>query len=108
MVDITLYRSVLEPVVTFFTAIVVGGVATTAAVQMLKLDFLGGIAKRYPRLTNLAVSLLASVVAVYNSSLELVIHGFWQTMAFAVGIFVVAAITYNNVVKTNESSATRL
>lgn len=106
--DISVYRSVLEPVVTFFTAIIVGGVGTTAAVQLLKLDILGGVAKKYPRLTNVVVSLIASLVAVYNSSLDLVIHGVWQTVAFAIGIFVVAAITYNNVVKTSDESSTRL
>lgn len=106
--DITLYRSVLEPVVTFFTALVVSGVATTAAVQILKLDVLGGLAKKYPRLTNAVVSLLATIVAVYNSTLDLVINGTWQMVAFAVGVFVVAAITYNNVIKTNDESSTRL
>lgn len=106
--DIALFRSVLEPIVTFFTALVVGGVATTAAVQLLKLDILGGFAKRYPRITNAIVSFLATLVAVYNSSLDLVISGFWQTAAFAVGVFVVAAITYNNVIKTNDDSSTRL
>lgn len=106
--DIALYRSVLEPVVTFFTALVVSGVATTAAVQIFKLPFFGSVAKKYPRLTNAIVSLLASIVAVYNSNLDLVIHGVWQTVAFAAGVFVVAAITYNNVVKAGEDSTTRL
>lgn len=106
--DIALYRSVLEPIVTFFTALVVSGVSSTVAVQLLKMDFAGGVAKRFPRISNAVVSFLASIIAVYNSNLDLVINGFWQTVAFAVGVFVVAAITYNNVIKTNDDSSTKL
>lgn len=100
-------REALNAIITFFTALVGTGVATTFAVQLLK-QFAGDFAKKYPRLTNAGVSLVASIVVVYNSSLDLVIHGFWQTFAFAVGVFVLAAITYNNVIKSNDDSSTRL
>lgn len=100
-------REALNSIVTFFTALVGTGVATTFAVQLLK-QFAGSFAKTHPRITNAVVSFIASVVVVYNSSLDLVIQGFWQTFAFAVGVFVLAAITYNNVIKTNDDSSTKL
>lgn len=107
--DIALYRSVLEPVVTFFVALVASGVTTTVAVQILKLPLFGKIAAKYPRFSTAVVAFLATLVAVYNSTLELVITNGWQVAAFAAGVFIVAVVTYNNAFKAGSSlESTRL
>lgn len=92
-------------VVDFLQTILVGGVATTLAVQFLKSHLIPVQFERYPRLTAFAVSVLATGVAVWQKC-EDVVAGCQSLVqqpldyaAAVLGVFLIAVVTYNNVLK---------
>lgn len=91
----------MEQVINFIQVLLVGGFATTIAVQFLKSNFIPVQFQKYPRLTAFGVSILATVVAVWQQC-QNVVAG-CQTLlqqpldyvAATIGIFLVAIVTYN-------------
>lgn len=92
-------------VVEFIQTILVGGVATTLAVQFLKSNFIPVQFEKYPRLTAFAVSIVATIVAVWQKCQDVVAG--CQTLlqqpldyaAAVAGIFLIAVVAYNNVLR---------
>lgn len=97
-------------VIDFIQVILVGGIATTIAVQFLKSNFIPVQFEKYPRLTAFGVSLLATAVAVWQQCQNIVAG--CQTLlqqpldyASAVaGIFLIAVVTYNAVLRDKPRS----
>lgn len=106
--DLSLYKAVLEPVVQLFSGILLSGVATTTATQLLKLNFIPIPVTKYPRLSAAVVAVLASLVTIYNTNLELVLDNWVQVVAFMVGVFITSVVVYNAVIKTGEDSPNKL
>lgn len=95
-------------VIDFIQVILVGGVATTIAVQFLKSNFIPVQFSKYPRLTAFGVSLLATGVAVWQQCQNIVAG--CQTLlqqpldyaAAVAGIFLIAVATYNAVLRDKQ------
>lgn len=96
--DLATLREILKPFVEFFAAIVLSGAATTAATEIMKLRAIFIPAGRYPRITAAVVSVIASLVAFYTTSLNVVFNTFWAWLFMAVGTLIMSAITYNHLV----------
>lgn len=106
--ELEYYRQVLAPIIQLFSALFLSGAATTAATQIGKMGFIPLPVQKYPRVSAAITSVIATLVAVYSSNLNLVVHSFWEIASFAVGVFILSTITYNNVIKTNDDSVTKL
>jgi len=97
-------------VIEFLQVILVGGVTTTLAVQFLKSNFIPVQFEKYPRLTAFGVSVLATVVAVWQKCQDVVAG--CQTLlqqpldyaAAVAGIFLIAVVTYNAVLRDKPQS----
>lgn len=92
-------------VVEFIQTILVGGVATTLAVQFLKSNFIPVQFEKYPRLTAFGAALVATGVAVWQKCAD-VVEGcqalLQQPLDYAAavaGIFLIAVVAYNNVLR---------
>lgn len=83
--------------------ILVGGVATTLAVQFLKSKVIPVEFQRFPRLSALGVSVVAAVIAAYqqcsDGSCSALVNQPIDYAGAVAGIFIVAVVTYNNVLK---------
>lgn len=99
MLEIIALRAVLEPFIAVFGAIILSGTATVIATQIMKLKIVPLPVQKYPRLTAAIVSGLAALVSLYNSSVNFVVDSVWGWLAMAVGIWIVSAIAYNQIVK---------
>lgn len=97
--DINTLRVALEPFINLFGAVVVSGATTAIATEILKLKAIPLPAQRYPRLTAGIVSVIASLVAVYLTTVNILIDSLFGLVAFIVGTLIVSAITYNNLIK---------
>ena len=97
--DISFYQALAQPIIQFFTAIVISGVAVTMATQILKASWIPIPAQKYPRLTAGIAAVVATVVAVATSSSQLMLNSVPQIVAFALGTLIVSAMTYNHIVK---------
>jgi hypothetical protein len=97
--DIVFLRQLVQPFVEFFGALILSGAASTLATQLLKADWIPVPATKYPRTVAAVASVIATAVSIYASNLHLLLVGWWQYLAFAVGAFIVSAVTYNHVVK---------
>ncbi len=92
-------------VVNFLQAILVGGVATTLAVQLLKSNFIPVQFQAYPRLTALGVSIVATAVTIWQQCQTVVAgcQAFLQQpvdyIAAVAGVFLIAVVTYNAVLR---------
>jgi len=92
-------------VIDFIQVILVGGVATTIAVQFLKSNFIPVQFEKYPRLTAFGVSVLATVVAVWQQCQNIVtgcqslLQQPLDYAAAVAGIFLIAVVTYNAVLR---------
>ena len=75
------------------------GAATTIATQILKLKVIPVPAEKYPRTSAAIVSSLASLVAVFTTNVDLVINSFIGWVAFALGAYLLSAMTYNNILR---------
>lgn len=84
--------------------VVLSGVATTVATQILKHPSIPVPAKRYPVQTAAVVSLLASGFAFWQRCNEVSCSLLsWTDYVFAaVGTLIVATLTYNNVIQGRE------
>lgn len=97
-------------VIEFLQVILVGGMATTLAVQFLKSNFIPVQFQKYPRLTAFGVSVLATGVAVWQKCQDVVAG--CQTLlqqpldyaAAIAGIFLIAVVTYNAVLRDKPQS----
>lgn len=98
MFDPIQFKTALDPIIQLFSVLVISGAGTTVATQILKLRFIPVPVTRYPRFTAAVVSVIASLVAAYNSDLNLLLNSGFQLFAFMVGVFIVSAITYNSIV----------
>lgn len=92
-------------VIEFLQVILVGGVTTTLAVQFLKSNFIPVQFQKYPRLTAFGVSVLATVIAIWQKCQD-VVAGCQSLLqqpldyaAAVAGIFLIAVITYNAVLR---------
>lgn len=92
-------------VVEFLQTILVGGFATTLAVQFLKSNLIPVRFQQYPRLTALGASIVATLVAVWQQC-ETVVEGCQALVqqpadyvAAVAGIFLIAVVAYNNVLR---------
>lgn len=97
MNDLNTFRLIIEPFVTFFTTIILGGFSASTVVEFIKNKFIPIPATTYPRLTNAVVSVLVTLVAIFVSPVNLVISNWFQVAAFIIGIMVTSAFFYNNV-----------
>lgn len=81
--------------IAFFTqATALAAIAVVVVQQILKLKFIPvSFANKYPVPTNILLSIVASVVAVWQNGVTAVSWQDWLVLAFTVSV--VAAITYN-------------
>ncbi len=98
-------------VVEFLQTVVVSGAAVTVIVQFLKSNFVPAtIFNRYPRLTTFVASILATLVAVWQKCQDVVagcqslLQQPLDYVAAVVGIFLIAVILYNNVLRDKPQS----
>lgn len=95
-------------VVEFLQTVLVGGVATTLAVQFLKSNLIPVQFQKYPRLTAFGASVIATLVAVWQNCQD-VVEGcqalLQQPLDYAAavaGIFLIAVVAYNNVLRDKQ------
>lgn len=83
-----------------FATLIVSGVSVAVAVEILKSNLIPVQFQKYPRLTALAASVAASVIAVFNSPIRaVVIDTPVEWVAVVAGTMIMAAITYNQIFK---------
>lgn len=92
-------------VIEFLQVILVGGFATTLAVQLLKSNFIPVQFQKYPRLTAFGASIVATGIAVWQKC-ESLVQGcqalVTQPLDYAAavaGIFLIAVVAYNNILR---------
>lgn len=96
-------------IVELIQTILVSGVAVTMATQFLKSRFVPIQFSRFPRLTALALSIVATAIAVWQQcggtaeSCQAYITGPVDYISAVLGSLLIATITYNNVVPTDKS-----
>lgn len=85
---------------TLLTGILVGGTATTLAVQLLKSKIIPVAFEKHPRWTAAAVSVIATVISMAQAGITVENIGTdWLTwIAMGAGTLLVATSTYNNLV----------
>lgn len=104
--EIIALRAVIEPFVSFFMAMLLSGVVVALATEVLKLKWIPLPVQKYPRISAVVASLLASVICLYNSSVNFVINSWVGWLALAVGTLIVSAITYNQLIKGSALNVT--
>lgn len=88
-----------------FGAIIVSGVGTSIAVEILKSKYIPVQFQKYPRLTATVAALIASIIAVYNSPIQTIsIDTPIEWVGVVAGVLIVASITYNNIFKGSGQS----
>lgn len=76
--------------------------AVVAVQQILKLNVIPVyFANKYPVLTNIVLSVIASVVVTWKTAVNLVNVGQW--IAYVATVSVLAAVTYNMTLKNSDS-----
>jgi len=76
--------------------------AVVVVQQILKLNLIPVyFANKYPVLANVILSIIASIV-VNMATVAVALHTAWQWIAYAATVSVVAAITYNMLVKNSK------
>lgn len=74
--------------------------SVVAVQQILKLNVIPVyFANKYPVLTNVLLSILASVVVTWQTAINLV--GVWAWVAYVATVSVLAAVTYNMTIKNS-------
>jgi hypothetical protein len=99
-IDISNVRAVLQPFVQFFSALILSGISSTIATQIMKSDFWllrYFNVKDHPRIYAGVVSAIAAVVGIYSFDLNLVLTAWWHFLAFGFGTFLVGIFTYNSI-----------
>lgn len=74
-------------------SIILGGTASSALTEMLKLPFIPIAAQKYPRITAAILSVLSALVAFWVQHVPLT-GNVGELAATAAGAFLVSAITY--------------
>lgn len=97
--DIQTSKALLQPFVIFFTSLFLSGVGVTIATEILKAKFIPIPVQKYPRATAAVASVVATVVSIYVTGQHFILRNIWEYIAFALGIFIIAAVTYEHVVK---------
>lgn len=97
--DIQSAKILFEPFVIFFTSLFLSGVGVTIATQILKAKFIPIPVTKYPRLTAAIASIVATIASIYITGQHFLLNGVWQYVAFGLGVFIIAAVTYEHVVK---------
>lgn len=97
--DIGTIRAALQPYMDLFGALLLSGVATTVATEIMKLNFIPIPAQRYPRAVAAIVAVIATLIAVITTNADLVLEGPLGWLAMAVGTLLLSSVTYNNLVK---------
>lgn len=90
----------LQPLVTLFTALIISGAGVTLATEILKMNFIPIPAERYPQVTAAIASVIAAVIVAFTSALTLPIAGGLEWAGFALGVYLLAAMIYNHIVRT--------
>ena len=90
----------------FLQVVIAGGAATAIATQILKGDYVPADFQRYPRLTAAGVSLVSAAVALYVNNYSFVLSSLGDYLTVSALIFLIAATTYNFVLK--QTGVTRL
>lgn len=87
----------------YFTQVTaLAALSVVAVQQILKLNFIPVFfANKYPVLTNVLLSIIASVVVSYKTAVALV--GWTQWVVYVATVSVVAALTYNMTIKNSEA-----
>ena len=85
----------------FATITALAALAVVAVQQILKLNVIPiYIANKYPVLTNIILSIVASVIVTWQTAIDLTTVGAW--IAYAGTVSVLAAITYNMTLRNSE------
>jgi len=86
----------------FFTEVTaLAALSVVAVQQILKLNVIPVyFANRFPLLTNVLLSFIASIVVTWNTAIELV--GWTEWVVYVATISVLSAITYNMTLKNSE------
>lgn len=83
-----------------FATLIVSGVSVAIAVEVLKSNLIPVQFQKFPRLTALGASIVASVIAVYTSPIkEVVVDTPVEWVAVVAGTLILSAITYNQIFK---------
>lgn len=89
----------------FFKALILGGGATMVATSILKSNFIPLPFEQYPRLTAIAVSIVAASIAVYQADQTIFNRqGLVEWLSLIVGIAATAMVTYKAIKPTDRSS----
>lgn len=100
MLELAALHAIIEPYVAVFAAVILSGVAVTIATELSKLKFLSLIpAEKYPRLTAAVYSVIAAIVCLYNNAVNFVVDSWIGWLVIVIGTLLVAAITFNQIVK---------
>lgn len=76
--------------------------AVVAVQQVLKLNIIPVyFANKYPVVTNIVLSIIASIIVQYQTAVNLV--GWVQWLVYIATVSVVAAITYNSTIRNDET-----
>lgn len=84
-------------------SIIIGGTASSALTELLKLPIVPIAAERYPRVTASVLSFLSAVLAFLIQGTGIV-HNFAQLIATASGAFLLSAVTYNQALRGLKSN----
>lgn len=97
--DIETVKQIIKPFVQYFSALVASGFATSVAVQLLKLDWFPVAVSKYPRITNVIVSVVSSVAAIWLSGVNFIFVNWLDYVGFGIGTLVLSALTYRTLLK---------
>lgn len=100
--DVETFRFMVQPFIAFFMPLIVGSFGTSGIVEFLKSKKVPLPVEKYPRLSNVVLSLAASTAAIYLTPANLVLETLWQRLGFVLGWFLLSAFWYNNVFKSNK------
>lgn len=86
----------------FVTITALAALAVVAVQQILKLNVIPVFfANKYPLITNIGLSIVASVIVTWQTAIQLTTVAAWVSYVFTVSI--IAAITYNNTLRKSEA-----
>jgi hypothetical protein len=97
--DIQTASHLIVPFVQFFSALFLSGVGVTVATEILKSKYIPVPASKYPRLTAALASVVATIVSIYVTGIHFFLSNIWEYVAFALGVLILSAVTYNHIIK---------
>lgn len=106
-VDVWELVTALKPLFTLLNTVLIGGVATAVVTELLKHPAVAFPAQKFPRLTALVLSVVASVIAVWQTGFDYTqVTGWAGWIVMVLGIFLISAATYRAVLKSRKDSDT--